>query len=184
MKRTEFENIIINQTMLTLLNISKSKGQEYSRGEDDANSNFVRLAKELGMTPETILWVYAAKHIDSVVCFIKDTEKGNKRQLSEPIEGRIDDIIMYMMLLKGLIFDRQNGEFDGIPSHGTARNTTADLEVDSGICTGARLGRQHDLFVLEGEGTGVPVRKRDVAARDLQTFFGEVGPRAQSGGGQ
>lgn len=94
---------LMDDTWANLRALSNTKGQEYAHSADRL-ANFKRLAEELNMTPEQVLWVYFTKHKDSIVSYIKP--KQTKPVLSEPIEGRIDDAILYLILLKGLICER------------------------------------------------------------------------------
>lgn len=98
---------IINRKFKDIEDIFKTKGQEYANNDDDQLDNFKRLSKNLGMPPEKCLMVYATKHFDSLNYFIKNIENSEYiNNLSEPIEGRISDIILYMCLLEGLIVER------------------------------------------------------------------------------
>ena len=76
--------------------IRDTKAIEYTQG--DRLDNFKRIAVELGITPQQVLWVYLKKHMDSIASYIKTGEV-----LSEPIEGRIMDARVYLSLLRGLI---------------------------------------------------------------------------------
>ncbi len=76
--------------------IGQTKAIEYTQG--DRLDNFKRLAKELGISPDKVLWVYLKKHLDSIANYIKTGVV-----LSEPIEGRIKDARVYLSLLRGLI---------------------------------------------------------------------------------
>jgi hypothetical protein len=96
---------IIDDTFAEIRRIRESKGKDYSRGEADTLSNFKRHAAALGLTPEQVWAVYASKHWDAVVSFCKHGQVE-----SEPIDGRIDDALTYLLLLKGLIADRQRAE--------------------------------------------------------------------------
>lgn len=97
---------LLKDTHRKLLALSESKGKEYA-GSDDRLGNFKRLAQELEMIPEKALWVYFKKHLDSLTTWIKDQEKGFKREYSEPITGRVDDAILYLHLLKALVIERE-----------------------------------------------------------------------------
>ncbi len=77
-------------------NIRNTKAVEYTQG--DRLDNFKRIAVELGITPQQVLWVYLKKHMDSIANYIK-----TGAVLSEPIEGRIMDARVYLSLLRGLI---------------------------------------------------------------------------------
>ena len=94
--------------------IMDSKGKEYS-GNDDRLANFKRNGANLGLNPESIWAVYCGKHIDSLMTFIRELQKGRKladieSSLSEPIDGRILDIQTYLILLQGLINERRDNE--------------------------------------------------------------------------
>lgn len=84
--------------------VMESKGVEYSRGEDDCNSNFKRLAGELGLSPEQVNWVYLKKHLDSIAYAVKE---GRFFDGSEPIEERVGDAINYLFILASLIEERR-----------------------------------------------------------------------------
>lgn len=98
MDKDTFKTLLSN-TYKSLVNLTASKGEEYSRDADQL-ANFKRQAEELNTTPEKILMVYLNKHLDSIKSFVK-TGKVH----SEPIEGRIDDAILYLILLKGIVQD-------------------------------------------------------------------------------
>jgi hypothetical protein len=76
------------------------KGNDYS-GKEDVNSNFHRLAKKLNLKPETILWVYLTKHLDSIETYIREGKLE-----SEPIENRIIDSVNYLLILQSLIKEK------------------------------------------------------------------------------
>lgn len=81
--------------------IMSVKGMEYTAGDlaKDRLSNFYRLGTELGIDPKLVLWIYLKKHLDSIVCFIKQ----GKEYSEEKIEGRIHDARNYLVLLNGII---------------------------------------------------------------------------------
>ncbi len=92
--------------------VMDSKGKEYS-GSHDRLANFKRNGENLGLNPETIWSVYASKHWDSLMSFIRELNEGEdikilEKDLSEPIDGRILDIITYLILLQGLIKERRS----------------------------------------------------------------------------
>ena len=97
MNSSDFEALMGN-TFGNLTKLSASKGLEYS-GETDRLANFKDQAKLLGFaTPIQVLGVYLNKHLGSINKFIAGGTAS-----SEPIEGRIDDAILYLVLLKALI---------------------------------------------------------------------------------
>ena len=93
-------NMLMSNTFNNLDGISRTKGIEYA-GEVDRLANFRRLGLELDLDPEHVLWVYLTKHLDAIRSYLRAHVV-----LSEPIEGRIDDAILYLILLKGLIQER------------------------------------------------------------------------------
>jgi hypothetical protein len=82
--------------------IGKTKAVEYTQG--DRLDNFKRLAKELGVDPKIVLWVYLKKHLDSIASYIR-----TNKTYSEPIEGRIKDARVYLSLLRGLVEEEKKG---------------------------------------------------------------------------
>lgn len=78
--------------------VMRDKGAEYSRGEENCNSNFFRVGDALGRTPMEAAWTYALKHIDSVSNWVKNGCPPNPPS-GEPMEGRMGDIINYVLIL-------------------------------------------------------------------------------------
>lgn len=83
--------------------VMAGKGAEYSRGEEDVNSNFHRVAGSVGTDSLTVAYIYAAKHWDSISNYIKT----RKTPSGEPIEGRLGDIINYCLILAALIHEAE-----------------------------------------------------------------------------
>lgn len=97
---------LLQETHRKMLDLTASKGAEYA-GDRDQLANFKRLGLEMDETPEKALWHLLKKHMDSLRTYIMDTERGITREYSEPITGRVDDAILYLMLLKALIVERE-----------------------------------------------------------------------------
>lgn len=93
---------LIEEIFTKVKELSHLKGGEYS-GDDDRLLNFRRNAAALGINKETIWAVYAAKHWDAVMQYVKDLETGKERTRSEPIEGRVYDLIVYMCLFAAML---------------------------------------------------------------------------------
>ena len=115
MNQEEF-NVVVNDTIASIQKLLRVKGGEYA-GSDDRLANFKRGEARTGAHPMQVLWIYLSKHIDSVETYIKDTAKGVTRERSEPIEGRLDDIINYCLLMKALVKETENAKV--IYKHGT-----------------------------------------------------------------
>lgn len=99
MTSSEFEYLLA-ATYSKLCGLTAAKGREYANS-DDQLANFKRLSQALGISPEAVCFTYLAKHLDSIQSYLRCPEK----PLSEPIEGRIDDAILYLVLLKALCHD-------------------------------------------------------------------------------
>jgi hypothetical protein len=101
MKQADFD-IVVTDTVASIMKLLEVKGGEYA-GSEDRLANFKRGQLRTGAHPYQVLWIYLSKHIDSVETFIKDTAAGVQRERSEPIDGRLDDIINYCLLMKALV---------------------------------------------------------------------------------
>lgn len=75
-----------------------AKGADYTRRSPDRLSNFKRWADELQLEATKVWAVYAGKHWDAIVAFVK-----TGRAESEPIQGRLDDLHNYLYLLEALL---------------------------------------------------------------------------------
>lgn len=106
MNAKEF-NELVQETVVSTAGILQSKGVEYTRDANtDRLSFFKELANEVGVTPLQVAMIMLSKHNASLRTFIKNDAKGIQQILSEPIDWRIDDIINYCFLIKGLIRDK------------------------------------------------------------------------------
>lgn len=88
--------------------INASKGRDYT-GEEDALAN-LRDRPEVGLTGGQVLWVYLDKHLRAIQRYILEGQVE-----SEPIEGRIHDAVLYLLLLGALVEERDGAgaERDG-----------------------------------------------------------------------
>jgi hypothetical protein len=104
MTAAELDKILIkNQTAVSEL--MRAKGADYASKEDRL-SNFKLQATRLGLTPYQVWGVYANKHWDAIMAFIRN----NGQVESEPIESRIYDTIAYLNLMVGLIEDTKKSK--------------------------------------------------------------------------
>lgn len=83
--------------------INDKKGADYA-GDEDALANFKDAARQLGLRSEQIWAVYAHKHWSAIMAYC-----GKGKVESEPIKGRVHDLILYGFLLLGLIEDGELG---------------------------------------------------------------------------
>ena len=105
MDNKEFTQLV-ERTQQSTSALLISKGMEYA-GSEDRLANFKRGATLTGATPLQCCFIYMSKHYDALSTYIKKDAAGFDQHLSEPIEGRIDDLINYCFLMKGLIQEPQ-----------------------------------------------------------------------------
>lgn len=108
MNQKDFEELC-QQIQRDTTDILILKGREYA-GSADRLANFKRNAELSGVDPLTVLHVYMAKHWDSFSTYVRDMQAKQPRELSEPIEGRLHDLINYAVLAVALIQDKPNEE--------------------------------------------------------------------------
>lgn len=102
MTKSEFQDFM-RRTFASEILVTSSSGQKEYALSEDAFDNFNRLSAELGISREQVLMVYFSKHRDGVISYLK----GHKSQ-REPVQGRIKDMIVYLMLLWGMIEENEN----------------------------------------------------------------------------
>jgi len=74
--------------------------KEYAHAVENAFGNFERIGKYLQLDRERVLLVYALKHFDGITAWVN----GHRSQ-REGVRGRINDAIVYLCLLRGMIED-------------------------------------------------------------------------------
>ena len=98
---------LLEDSFQVVTKLSVLKGAEYS-GDFDRLANFRRNSRDLGVPMELVWRIYAAKHWDAIGQYCADLVTGRERQRLEPIEGRIDDLLVYLLLFKAILSERQN----------------------------------------------------------------------------
>ena len=96
---------LMDDTFAKMKQLGSLKGGEYS-GDYDRLANFRRNAERLGLTMETVWAVYAAKHWDALTQYIQDMNTKKTRTRLESIEGRVDDLLVYLILFKCMLQER------------------------------------------------------------------------------
>lgn len=97
MNKSTFDNLLTH--IQSAERQVRDDGQrEYAQDNDNVFANFDRVAKHLNLTREQVLLVYALKHWDGIVSYVK----GHKSQ-REDIRGRIKDLRLYLALLWGMV---------------------------------------------------------------------------------
>ena len=79
-----------------------TKNSEYG-DKGDILANFRRLAEAQNVPLSTAWFFLAGKHIDSITQYVKDARENKTRKRSEPIRDRIDDVVVYSLLLLAIV---------------------------------------------------------------------------------
>jgi hypothetical protein len=103
MKVKDFENFMKKEILPECDKIMKSKGLSYS-GLEDKFGNFKRCSKLSGVSIEQAWFTYFVKHFDALSSFIRGEYSD-----SEPIKGRVFDLINYLFLFAGIL--KEKGKF-------------------------------------------------------------------------
>lgn len=108
MKQAEFDKVF-QEAIAQANNLLQTKGVEYTGPQtQDRLANFKRGATLTGCTPLQVAFVYASKHYDAISTFVQNDAKGNKQVLSEPIEGRLHDLMNYCILMLAIVQEKRN----------------------------------------------------------------------------
>lgn len=99
-------NELVKRAFNRITQLSVTKGGEYS-GDDDRLANFRRNGVALGLPMETVWAVYSAKHWDAIMQWVKDNQTGKTRPREESIEGRVNDLILYLLLFRAMLEERE-----------------------------------------------------------------------------
>lgn len=83
-----------------IMSLREAGQKEYAMAESNAFANFERVASDLGINRKLVLWTYVRKHLDGICSFLR----GHISQ-RENVRGRINDAIVYLLLLRGMIED-------------------------------------------------------------------------------
>lgn len=86
------------------ISIMRAKNEDYSGGSGDPFANF-RASDVFGVKPETGILLRTMDKLKRIQAFI---EKGELSVKTEPVDDAIRDVINYMVLLKGMIKEREN----------------------------------------------------------------------------
>ena len=84
-----------------------SKNSEYG-DNGDILANFRRLAQQQDLPMSTVWMMLAGKHMDSIQQYVKDVRASKGRNRTEPMSARIDDLIVYSILLLAIVNEEQD----------------------------------------------------------------------------
>lgn len=98
MTKEDLKNVM-DRVIQEIQSLCEAGQKEYAGGEN-AFGNFERIASRIDTSREKVLWTYLTKHLDGIESHIK----GHISQ-REPVEGRINDAIVYLIILRGMVED-------------------------------------------------------------------------------
>ena len=99
------QEVFDNEIMTT-----QQSGQKEYASDEDAFSNFKDQGEELGLDPKIVLWVHAMKHKSGIANYLR----GVKSQ-GEDVRGRINDLIVYLFILRRMIEEEEETGVRGLP---------------------------------------------------------------------
>lgn len=103
-------NEMIERTFDEIRKLATHKGAEYS-GDEDRLLNFRRNGRDLDLPQEVIWRIYASKHWDALGQYVRDLQTGKERVRLESIGGRVDDLLVYLLLFKAMLEEREMSNF-------------------------------------------------------------------------
>lgn len=106
MTPSEFTRLF-DVTITELRMLATVKGGEYAT-DADRLANFRDAARRTRMSPAQVLLLYLDKHYAAISNYICDEAAGIQRARSEPIEGRVNDMIVYLILYKALLSEARS----------------------------------------------------------------------------
>jgi hypothetical protein len=89
---------MVEETFGEIKRLKTAGNAEYEDGKANALSYFDELGRDLDIPREKVLWILSKKHVKGILAHIR----GHKSQ-REPVEGRIHDLIVYLIILKGML---------------------------------------------------------------------------------
>lgn len=116
MNQQDFDKLF-QSTVSAMTTLIAVKGGEYA-GSDDRLANFKRGAALTGATPLQVAFVYASKHYDAIATYVRDEAASIDRPRTETINGRLLDLLNYLIFMKALIAEQRGSghranEFNG-----------------------------------------------------------------------
>lgn len=103
----KYFNILVQETFNECRDLLGLKGAEYA-GSSDRLANFKRGAVLTGVSPQQVAFIYLSKHYDAIATFVREGPVPG----GEPIQGRLNDLINYCLLLRALIEEEAQLEAD------------------------------------------------------------------------
>lgn len=102
----------IDAFLTTCFETMKAKGHEYTQGDVDRLKNFRETAKDLNLTMPQVWYTYFYKHLCAIKTYIRDGHVTS----NETIASRIQDCIVYLLLLYRMTEERARAQIPPVPN--------------------------------------------------------------------
>lgn len=96
----------MDKLLAECISTMKTKGQEYTGNSPDRLNNFREAGKDIGLGMEQVWYTYFNKHLRALQSYIKND---CKTQSNESIQGRIVDLINYLLLFGKMTIEIERG---------------------------------------------------------------------------
>lgn len=91
----DFEKNILSSMYDELIQLARTKGVEYA-GKEDKLANFKLTAKEAGLDPLQVCYIFMNKHYNAIQSYVRE-----RKVFSEPIKGRIPGLPTISCAVRG-----------------------------------------------------------------------------------
>lgn len=96
-------DVDIDEMLRACIKTFQTKGAEYTIGSPDRLANFRGAAADADIPMEKVWWIFFNKHLRAVQYYIKH----GKVESNEPIDGRIMDCIVYLLLFSKMVKEKE-----------------------------------------------------------------------------
>lgn len=143
----------VDQFLADTFEVMRKKGHDYRQGNDaDLLHNFRTVADNVGSDMMKVWFTYFYKHYSAMVTYIKE---GGQSE-SEPIEGRITDQIVYLVLFWKMVQEKKGKKVDVTQQINKLINNLYDNNYGNKRILDTTVNKSKSVVVLEG--AGIPVK--------------------------
>jgi hypothetical protein len=141
---------LIREVFDSIKGLTATKGEEYT-GDEDQLANFKRMAVDADLPIEKVWLLFFMKHVDAIKSYVR-----TGKEKSESIESRIDDAILYLILLRAVVLDSRE---EGVPERDV---TIAPVYFPDPLSSDARENRRSgkERRQRDSQGYAHPVDRR------------------------
>lgn len=99
---------IVRHTFNAIDKLREAGHKEYVHDDSRPFRNFEDTGSKMGVSRYKAWYLMASKHWDGVTAYV-----GGHQSQREDVEGRINDLIMYLILLKAMVMEDKGVVIDG-----------------------------------------------------------------------